>query len=125
MTLQRRLRVAVVVGTRPEVVKMAPVVRELLAQSKTFDVSVCTTGQHQDLLEDMLQVFDINPDVQLVVDRIGQSLAGFTAATATSIEEFFIIALISCWSTAILLQLLRPQLQDSSWGFPSVTSKRA
>lgn len=89
MTLQRRLRVAVVVGTRPEVVKMAPVVRELLAQSKTFDVSVCTTGQHQDLLEDMLQVFDINPDVQLVVDRIGQSLAGFTAATATSIEEFF------------------------------------
>jgi UDP-N-acetylglucosamine 2-epimerase (non-hydrolysing) len=69
----------VVLGTRPEAIKMAPVVRVLKAQPKSFTVRVCATAQHREMLDQVLTVFGIIPDIDLDLMRPGQSLSGLAA----------------------------------------------
>lgn len=69
----QRSRVLVVVGTRPELIKLAPVVRALRKSSSIFDVRVCFTGQHQELLRDVAGYFQIRADCDLGVMQPGQS----------------------------------------------------
>ncbi|MCS6907675.1 MAG: UDP-N-acetylglucosamine 2-epimerase (non-hydrolyzing) [Anaerolineales bacterium] len=80
-----KLRVLSVLGTRPEAVKMAPVVRELAAQREVESL-VCVTAQHREMLDQVLGLFDIRPDIDLNLMRPNQSLAELTAAIFTHLD---------------------------------------
>jgi UDP-N-acetylglucosamine 2-epimerase len=67
------MHVMVVFGTRPEAIKMAPVVRALRAET-SIRTTVCVTAQHRDMLDQALRVFDITPDIDLDLMRTAQSL---------------------------------------------------
>jgi UDP-N-acetylglucosamine 2-epimerase len=71
-------RIIVVFGTRPDAIKMAPVVQSLRASTR-FETKVCVTGQHRELLRSVLQLFDITPDFDLDIMRPSQSLDDMTA----------------------------------------------
>jgi UDP-N-acetylglucosamine 2-epimerase len=73
------LRILTVFGTRPEAIKMAPVVRALVTEPHV-DARVCVTGQHLEMLKQVLRLFDIEPDYDLAVMRPGQDLTGITNA---------------------------------------------
>ncbi|SER99325.1 UDP-N-Acetylglucosamine 2-epimerase [Tranquillimonas rosea] len=68
--------VLLIVGTRPEAIKMAPVYLEMAARPDEFDVSVCATAQHRQMLDQVLRVFDIVPRFDLDAMRPGQTLNG-------------------------------------------------
>lgn len=70
--------ILVVVGTRPEAIKMAPLVHRLQAHPQ-FDVTVCSTGQHREMIHQVFRLFHIAPDIDLDVMEPGQSLADLTA----------------------------------------------
>ncbi|WP_440997932.1 non-hydrolyzing UDP-N-acetylglucosamine 2-epimerase [Arhodomonas sp. SL1] len=72
-------RILTVFGTRPEAIKMAPVVRAL-EDADGVDARVCVTGQHREMLEQVLALFDIEPSFDLAVMRPGQDLTGVTNA---------------------------------------------
>lgn len=73
------IKVMTVFGTRPEAIKMAPVIRALKARPDEFECIVTVTGQHREMLDQVLQLFDITPDHDLQVMTANQSLAGMTA----------------------------------------------
>ncbi len=77
--MPRKLKVMTVFGTRPEAIKMAPIVRELLRRPASIDSVVCVTAQHREMLDQVLQVFDIKPDHDLDLMRPNQSLHELTA----------------------------------------------
>jgi UDP-N-acetylglucosamine 2-epimerase (non-hydrolysing) len=77
--MEKKLRVIVVFGTRPEAVKMAPVVRELQKYPHKIETCVCITAQHREMLDQVLAVFNITPDVDLDLMQPNQSLAELTA----------------------------------------------
>lgn len=79
------LRVLSIFGTRPEAVKMAPVVREL-ARHPEVESLVCVTAQHRQMLDQILNLFSIQPDVDLNLMRPNQSLAELTAAIFTHLD---------------------------------------
>lgn len=67
-------RILIVFGTRPEAIKMAPVVKELQRRSDRFDAKVCVTGQHREMLDSVLDIFEIEPDYDLDLMQAGQDL---------------------------------------------------
>jgi UDP-N-acetylglucosamine 2-epimerase (non-hydrolysing) len=73
------MKVLTVFGTRPEAIKMAPLVLAL-ARSSGMDSRVCVTAQHRQMLDQVLELFEIQPDFDLNVMRPGQDLAGVTSA---------------------------------------------
>ncbi len=75
-----RARVLVVLGTRPEAIKLAPVVHALRERSAELDVKLCVTGQHREMLDPVLRLFGIVPDHDLQLMRPDQTLAGLTSA---------------------------------------------
>lgn len=85
------MKVAVFVGTRPEVIKMAPVINALRAAS--FDTQVCASGQHREILDQALEVFSIKPDISLTGMRRGQNLNGLAAQLVADCD-----AVLSKWS---------------------------
>jgi UDP-N-acetylglucosamine 2-epimerase (non-hydrolysing) len=80
-----RMRVLSVFGTRPEAIKMAPVIREL-ERHPDVGSTVCVTGQHRELLDDVLDTFAIEPHHDLDVMRAGQSPSGVAAAVMRELE---------------------------------------
>lgn len=72
-------RILVLVGTRPEAIKLAPVIIELRARSTAFDVQVCASGQHREMLEQALRDFGIDVDIRLDVMTHNQTLGTLTA----------------------------------------------
>lgn len=78
------LKVLCVFGTRPEAIKMAPVIREL--RHVRADAMICVTGQHREMLDQMLALFDIHPDYDLAIMRENQSLTDITAGVLTRLE---------------------------------------
>lgn len=80
-------RILVSIGTRPEAIKLAPVVHALRARASDFDVRVLATGQHRELLDEALAHFGIEPDLDLDVMRTGQSLADVTARVTSSLDS--------------------------------------
>jgi UDP-N-acetylglucosamine 2-epimerase (non-hydrolysing) len=84
-------KILTVVGTRPEAIKMAPLIKRLAADAR-FDAKVCTTGQHRQMLDSALAVFSIRPDYDLDIMRPNQQLTDVAAATLTGlarvIDEF-------------------------------------
>ena len=68
-----QLKVMCVLGTRPEAIKLAPVIRELRSRPDRFELHVCSTGQHRQMLDQVLELFSIQPDIDLRVMSSGQS----------------------------------------------------
>jgi len=79
-------RILFVFGTRPEAIKLCPLVRRLRAQPDRFQVSVCVTAQHRDMLDPILQAFGVRPDFDLDLMQPGQTLCGLTARILARIE---------------------------------------
>jgi UDP-N-acetylglucosamine 2-epimerase (non-hydrolysing) len=79
MHLFQPIKVLVVIGTRPEAIKMAPVLRQLGEHAAQVSTVVCSTGQHRELLHRTLDLFGITPDCRLDVMLHDQTLAGLTA----------------------------------------------
>jgi UDP-N-acetylglucosamine 2-epimerase (non-hydrolysing) len=79
------LRILSIFGTRPEAIKMAPVVKAL-ARTQGIDSLVCVTAQHRQMLDQVLALFQIVPDVDLNLMAPGQTLAGLTAAIFTHLD---------------------------------------
>ena len=74
------MRVLVIFGTRPEAIKMAPVVKQLLdVESEKVEVKICITAQHRQMLDQVLKIFDIVPDYDLNVMKQGQNLFDLTS----------------------------------------------
>jgi len=82
----RMIRVLCIVGTRPEAIKMAPVVQELSRQGQRFEVRVCATGQHREMLDQVLELFGIVPDVDLNLMAPGQSPSQVAARVLLALE---------------------------------------
>ena len=80
-------KVLIVFGTRPEAIKMAPVVKELGSRPNEFETKVCVTGQHREMLDQMLKVFDIHPDHDLNIMQPGQDLYDVSARILLSMRD--------------------------------------
>ena len=76
-------KVMLVFGTRPEAIKMAPLVKEFQLLSDEFETIVCVTGQHREMLDQVLQIFDIQSDYDLNIMKQGQDLYDVTARVLT------------------------------------------
>ena len=99
------MRVLSVFGTRPEAIKMAPVIRELERHTDRMQSVVCSTGQHRHMLDQVCELFSIVPDIDLNIMQANQTLSGLTArlinALDTTIREVrpdWILAKIMVWS---------------------------
>src|ERR1051326_9610521 len=79
-------RVLCVFGTRPDAVKMAPVVQELQRDPQHFSVRVVVTGQHREQLDQVLRVFAITPDHDLAIMQHGQTLAQITTRALEGLD---------------------------------------
>ncbi|NIA20511.1 MAG: UDP-N-acetylglucosamine 2-epimerase (non-hydrolyzing) [Anaerolineaceae bacterium] len=79
-------KVLFVFGTRPEAIKMAPVVKALKARAENFEVRICVTGQHRQMLDQLLGFFDIRPDYDLDLMKPGQTLYEITTRALTRLE---------------------------------------
>lgn len=86
-TLQSRQRVAVVIGTRPEAIKMAPVVRGLLERPEHFETLLVSTGQHREMLDQVLDYFRLRVDIDLELMSHRQSLGDFAARAVASVDS--------------------------------------
>ena len=91
-------RITCVVGTRPEAIKMAPLILTL-KKDKRFAVTVLATGQHTEMLHQALSHFGIAADVDLNIMRDRQTLDHITSAVLTGVGGFLDESRICCWST--------------------------
>lgn len=82
-------KIITVFGTRPDAIKMAPVVKELQRRTDACDLRVVVTGQHREMLDQVLRAFDIVPDHDLAIMAPGQTLAGITARAITGLDAYF------------------------------------
>lgn len=80
-------KVSVIFGTRPEAIKMTPIVLAL-KEHPDFECHVCVTAQHREMLDQVLDIFEITPDVDLDLMQPNQTLAGLTARAVTGLDEY-------------------------------------
>lgn len=81
------MRILSIFGTRPEAIKMAPVVMELRKYPGEFECIVCVTAQHREMLDQVLDVFEIKPDLDLGLMEENQSLASLSARVITALDK--------------------------------------
>lgn len=82
-------RIMLVFGTRPEAIKMAPLVKEFQKYPDDFEILVCVTGQHREMLDQVLRIFNITPDFDLDIMRQGQDLYDITARVLMGMRDVF------------------------------------
>lgn len=82
-------KIMLVFGTRPEAIKMCPLVKELQKHPNEFETIVCVTGQHREMLDQVLQIFDVKPDYDLNIMKQGQDLTDVTARVLTGLRDVF------------------------------------
>ena len=80
-------KVLLVFGTRPEAIKMAPLVKEFQKYPDSYETVVCVTGQHRQMLDQVLKIFDITPDYDLNIMKQGQDLYDVTARVLTGMRD--------------------------------------
>ncbi|WP_080146744.1 non-hydrolyzing UDP-N-acetylglucosamine 2-epimerase [Marinilactibacillus piezotolerans] len=85
-----RKKIAVIFGTRPEAIKMAPVIKELEKHTDQFETQVIVTAQHREMLDQVLKVFDIHPHYDLNVMERNQTLSDITMKVLKGLENIFI-----------------------------------
>ena len=81
--------VMLVFGTRPEAIKMCPLVKEFQKHTEEFRTVVCVTGQHREMLDQVLTIFDVKPDYDLNIMKQGQDLYDVTARVLTGMRDVF------------------------------------
>jgi UDP-N-acetylglucosamine 2-epimerase (non-hydrolysing) len=81
-----RHKIVTILGTRPEVIKMAPVIRELQGRRSSFDHTVVATAQHRQMLDQVLEVFEIQPDIDLGLMKQNQGLAEFASKSLLALS---------------------------------------
>lgn len=82
-------KVMLVFGTRPEAIKMCPLVKEFQKDPLNFETIVCVTGQHREMLDQVLDVFEVKPDYDLNIMKQGQDLTDVTVRVLTGIRDIF------------------------------------
>jgi len=82
-------KVMLVFGTRPEAIKMCPLVKEFQKHAEEFETIVCVTGQHREMLDQVLTIFDVKPDFDLNIMKQGQDLYDVTARVLTGMRDVF------------------------------------
>lgn len=80
-------RVLLVFGTRPEAIKMCPLVKEFHKHPDLFQTIVCVTGQHREMLDQVLRIFEVTPDFDLNIMKQGQDLYDVTARVLTGMRD--------------------------------------
>ena len=83
-------KVLFILGTRPEAIKLAPLIKEYLKQHRSTDVKVCVTAQHREMLDQVLTFFNITPDYDLGLMTKNQSIFSITANGLKSLESVFV-----------------------------------
>lgn len=84
--INRKLKVLTVFGTRPDAIKMAPVVLEFAKYTEDVELSVAVTGQHREMLDQVLSVFQIKPDYDLAIMQARQTLSGMTCRALEGLD---------------------------------------
>ncbi|MFY9597270.1 MAG: UDP-N-acetylglucosamine 2-epimerase (non-hydrolyzing) [Dysgonamonadaceae bacterium] len=87
LTTSNRKRVLLVFGTRPEAIKVAPLVNAFQQQADAFETVVCVTGQHREMLDQVLRLFEIVPDYDLNIMKDGQDLYDITARVLVGMRD--------------------------------------
>ena len=82
-------RVMLVFGTRPEAIKMCPLVKEFQKHPTDFEIIVCVTGQHREMLDQVLRIFDVTPNIDLNIMKQGQDLTDVTVRILTGMRDVF------------------------------------
>lgn len=82
-------KVMLVFGTRPEAIKMCPLVKEFQKHNDEFETIVCVTGQHREMLDQVLNIFEVKPDFDLNIMKQGQDLYDVTARVLTGMRDVF------------------------------------
>ena len=82
-------KIMLVFGTRPEAIKMAPLVKAFQAKKDSFETIVCVTGQHREMLDQVLSLFDIKPDYDLNIMKQGQDLYDITSRVLLGMRDIF------------------------------------
>lgn len=85
--VNKRLRVGVVFGTRPEAIKLAPVISELMARSENFEPFLISTAQHRSMLDQVMNVFGITPNIDLGLMQPNQTLSGLTCRILQALDS--------------------------------------
>lgn len=81
--------IMLVFGTRPEAIKMCPLVKELQKHPEDFETIVCVTGQHREMLDQVLKIFDVTPDFDLNIMKQGQDLTDVTSRVLSGMRDVF------------------------------------
>ena len=76
-----------VFGTRPDAIKMAPLVKEFQKHPESFETIVCVTGQHREMLDQVLHVFDVKPEYDLNIMKQGQDLYDITSRVLLGLRD--------------------------------------
>lgn len=81
--------IMLVFGTRPEAIKMCPLVKEFQKRTNEFKTVVCVTGQHREMLDQVLRIFDVKPDIDLNIMKQGQDLTDVTVRILNGMRDVF------------------------------------
>lgn len=81
--------IMLVFGTRPEAIKMCPLVKEFQKRTNEFKTIVCVTGQHREMLDQVLKIFDVKPDIDLNIMKQGQDLTDVTVRILNGMRDVF------------------------------------
>jgi len=82
-----KIKTLIIFGTRPEAVKMAPIVKSLKNDDEPFIIKICVTAHHRDMLDHVLRIFDIEPDYDLNIFQSGQTLTQITCRAMMGLED--------------------------------------
>ena len=82
-------KIMLVFGTRPEAIKMCPLVKEFQKRREEFETIVCVTGQHREMLDQVLKIFDVKPDLDLSIMKQGQDLTDVTVRILNGMRDVF------------------------------------
>ena len=83
----KKKKILLIFGTRPEAIKMAPLVKEFQKYNKKFETKVCVTAQHREMLDQVLEFFEIFPDYDLDLMKPNQNLYSLTADIIVNLKE--------------------------------------
>lgn len=83
-------KIMLVFGTRPEAIKMAPLYHHMKSRSDEIEVQLCVTAQHRQMLDQVLETFDIQPDIDLDLMKSGQDLIDITSAVLLAMREILV-----------------------------------
>ena len=82
-------KIMLVFGTRPEAIKMCPLVKEFQKRADEFETIVCVTGQHREMLDQVLKIFEVTPDIDLNIMKQGQDLTDVTVRILNGMRDMF------------------------------------